>query len=46
MSGVLLTEAAVLFKLKPLWLGFFVFGSRIVTTLAVGASEGDNIPHS
>jgi hypothetical protein len=35
VSGVLLTEAAVFFKLKPLGFGFFIFGSRIITALAV-----------
>jgi hypothetical protein len=38
VSGVLLTEAAVFFKLKPFRLGFFVFGSCIITALAVEAS--------
>jgi hypothetical protein len=35
VSGVLLTEAAVFFKLKPLGLSFFVFGRRIITALTV-----------
>jgi hypothetical protein len=46
MRGVFLTEAAVLLKLKPLGLGLFVFGGCVVPALALGTSEGDNIPHS
>jgi hypothetical protein len=46
MRGVFLTETAVFFKLKPLGLGLFVFRGRIVPALALGAGEGDNIPHS
>jgi hypothetical protein len=42
---MLLTEAAILAELQPFGLGFFVFGRRIISTLALGASESDNVPH-
>jgi hypothetical protein len=45
MRRVLLTETAVFLEFQPLRLGLFVFGRRIVASLALGAGERDYIPH-
>jgi len=46
MGGVLSTKPAILFKFQALSGLFFIFGRRIILTLAVTASQLNNISHN
>ena len=46
MGGVLSTKPTILFKFQALSGLFFIFGRRIIFTLAVAASQLNNISHN
>jgi hypothetical protein len=45
MRRVLLAEAAILAELQLVGSVLFVFGGRVIALLALGASQGNDVPH-